>query len=1161
MKSNDFRRKPLKIRMRNFSLEDEKYWIQPSRCCSVDMSSREMINKLNEMEQEEKLFITYDVIERNPKFATVGGSIFEFINLTLKPVLKCHLSQIKDIAMLHLITSAFFKRSDLLEIWSECEHPMFAGLLVVYISNRMRKLFLEQHEPVLAEAFEKIQDAFDDECTSLLDQCFHSSERDTRAILDTNYHLFIHSDGCPASGEDMELMDLAARAKAKNFLAHPACQREIDFRWQPGFKLGQLSFCLFFLFPPLFFLRGRQRIKKREIKTMVLNLNQDGYMMAVTRSTFLIRVYNFYTSPNSKYVIHTLFRMFYVGFYAYVLMTMTRKTMVMNELHEFWDEMIIFVWQCAYLTEMAVLVYKNGFHPWAQNNTADLYRNYLVALTLIAWSVAVISPPSWPIRAFAIIAADLFFYFSFVFATLRLMKIANVDAFFGSIVLMIKKMIPIMVKFMFVFMVFWFTYAVCHISLAGHLKSTPNITDVVWPWLIFSSGAFEIFGEADDEDKLGQVQKCTNAPLNWDVLTDSSVQCWFKTSMIPIFLFCYMLISSVLLVNLVTALLSKKYDDIDKVSHIYWKYKLYSRLIEYEEKLWIPAPLSLIFYSLKLSTRFATKVPIFRIFARIIIRILKCFEGHNYAKDRREERKTEAKFRNDLEYDEDMPTDVDRKGVELVKKQMELMEATRKRQKFETATIRQRFEDILSEFENNFDDRERLSGRKICKLIFFALHNSSRKITEYSHFFQRNFMACLKKELLLFFKDPLSRFLWQYIFPIQFILGVLGNSLILWVLASDEVPNIASDMLAAVSFCDLSFLFIMLPHFLSSFDTFAYDSGFRYFYFNVKVHLEALANWMSAAAIWLILAVSIERYLIIRSPLRAKLYWKRARMVIVLSTIFVTTGLLTMYHYFEFDCVITEFCNGTQLYHYCSYSGERHAATYKKDVYVTPSEIEKWILMFSMFANAVFVVCLPIVFVIILNILMIQQLHKNWTSPRIESLRGTINRTQSRQRQRVTVTVIAIGLCFSLTQGPSAFIVLINRFELSETHFLYTNITNSLVITGKTINFILFCLSSTHFRRKCFVLIYRKFPKLFENEFGQNLLDHQRCNSVDRSASLRTLRTSTSNNPAPQPLLSSESPESCAKCSTTRKKPTRSISETSRPPNYRNRQDSQISDG
>uniref|UniRef100_A0A8R1EEY5 Uncharacterized protein n=1 Tax=Caenorhabditis japonica TaxID=281687 RepID=A0A8R1EEY5_CAEJA len=85
----------------------------------------------------------------------------------------------------------------------------------VYVTNKMRKLFLEQHEPVIAEAFEKIQNSFDDECTSLLDQCFHSSERDTRSVLDTNYHLFIHTDGCPAIQEDMEVMELAAAAKAK----------------------------------------------------------------------------------------------------------------------------------------------------------------------------------------------------------------------------------------------------------------------------------------------------------------------------------------------------------------------------------------------------------------------------------------------------------------------------------------------------------------------------------------------------------------------------------------------------------------------------------------------------------------------------------------------------------------------------------------------------------------------------------------------------------------------------------------------------------------------------------------------------------------------------------------------------------------------------------
>ncbi|EFO87175.1 hypothetical protein CRE_30309 [Caenorhabditis remanei] len=696
------RRKTIKFRTRNFSIEDERYWIQPSRCTSVDMSSREIINKLNEMEQEEKLFITYDVIEINPKFATVGGSIFEFINNSMRPVLKCHLSQVKDTNMLHLIAASFFKRSDLHEIWAKCEYPIFAGLLVVYVSNKMRKLFLEQHEPVIAEAFEKIQDTFDDECTALLDQCFHNSERDTRAVLDTNYHLFIHTDGCPSTAEDMEVMALAAAAKAKNFLSHPACQREIDFRWQPGFKLGQMAFCLFFFFPPLFFLRGRQRIKKREIKTMMVKMDMAGQMTSITYSNFMIRVYNFYTSPNAKYVIHTLFRLIYVIFYAYVLMTMTRKTMVMNELDEFLDEMAIIVWQCAYLTEMAVLVYQRGFYNWAERNTADLYRNYLVAMTMIAWSLAVIAPPTWPIRAFAIISADLFFYFSFVFATLRLMKIANVDAFFGSIVLMIKKMIPIMVKFMFVFMVFWFTYAVCHISLAGHLKSTPNITDVVWPWLLFSSGAFEIFGEADEEDKLGTVSKCSSAPLNWDVITDSSVQCWFKTSMIPVFLFCYMLVSSVLLVNLVTALLSKKYEDIDKVSHIYWKYKLYSRLIEYEEKLWIPAPLSLVFYILKFLFYFLSKIPFIGAIFECFMKVLRCFEGTNYARDRRKNRRYEAVM-NGLIKNSDRwtgPTEEEKNAVQSVRDQMKIMEQDRKRKRYETDLLRHRFEEIMSEIEH-----------------------------------------------------------------------------------------------------------------------------------------------------------------------------------------------------------------------------------------------------------------------------------------------------------------------------------------------------------------------------------------------------------------------------------------------------------------------------
>ncbi|CAD6194237.1 unnamed protein product [Caenorhabditis auriculariae] len=685
-------RRTIRFRSQN-SIDDGKFHLHGSSV-SVDNSAKEIIQKINFLEEEEKLFLTYDVIEPNPRFSTVGGTIYSFINQTLEPILHCELNQIKDQRLIDLIIFAFFKRKDVIPRWNECEHPMFAGLLVVYISNKMRKMFLNQHEPILAEAYEAMQNRFDDECTALLDQCFHTSEKDARSALDVNYHIFIHHDGSSAANLDIELMSLASEGKAKNFLAHPACQREIERRWQPGFKIGQFVFCLFFFFPPLFFLRGRKRMKRREVKSLRVRVKSPVSYL----TNFWLRIFSFYTSPNAKYVIHTVSRILYVVFYAYVLMTMRRKTMILNELEEFWDEIIIITWHCAYLIEMAVMSYQRGFLAWSQSHTADFYRNLLILITVFSWCIAVIVPPQRPARAFAIVIADLFFYFSFVFATIRLMKVANVDAFFGSIVLMIKKMMPIMLKFLVVFLVFWFTYAVCHISLAGHLKSTPNITDVVFPWLLFSSGAFEIFGEADDEDKLGQVRKCSSAPLNWDNLTDSTIQCWFKSSMIPIFLFFYMLVSSVLLVNLVTALLSKKYEDIDKVSHVYWKYKLYSRLIEYEEKIWIPAPLSLIFYVLKTFCFFPSKIPYLGVPFRHLLKCFRVFEGRSYSKER-------LKSRKPGNLDAQSFLETDKEAVVFVRKQMDILAATKQAHILETETIKKRFEAIMREFERSSNFR------------------------------------------------------------------------------------------------------------------------------------------------------------------------------------------------------------------------------------------------------------------------------------------------------------------------------------------------------------------------------------------------------------------------------------------------------------------------
>ena len=42
----------------------------------------------------------------------------------------------------------------------------------------------------------------------------------------------------------------------------------------------------------------------------------------------------------------------------------------------------------------------------------------------------------------------------------------------------------------------------------------------------------------------------------------------------------------------------------------------------------------------------------------------------------------------------------------------------------------------------------------------------------------------------------------------------------------------------------------MLPHALSSFETLAVNYTFRNYYIKSRQHIVAVANWMSAAAIW-----------------------------------------------------------------------------------------------------------------------------------------------------------------------------------------------------------------------------------------------------------------------------------------------------------------------
>ncbi|VDO75470.1 unnamed protein product [Heligmosomoides polygyrus] len=304
----------------------------------------------------------------------------------------------------------------------------------------------------------------------------------------------------------------------------------------------------------------------------------------------------------------------------------------------------------------------------------------------------------------------------------------------------------------------------------------------------------------------------------------------------------------------------------------------------------------------------------------------------------------------------------------------------------------------------------------------------------------------------------------QLLFPLQFLVAVVGNSLTMSVLLSAHVKNRANHLLAFLALCDILVFVMMFPHYLASLDVFALNSQFRSAHFNSKVHFAALTNWFSAAAIWFVLAVSVERLLIVKFPFRSLDYDNSRQIVFVSICILVGTFILTSYHHVSHTCKTFSVCHGTQLIGGC-YSnalpmwGSRPNPT---------SDVTRQWIEVSVFLNAVFAVLLPVFAVAVLNISLIRLLKKRNNQ---ELLVHTVNANPTamhEQERKMTHTVLAIVTCFSLTQGPSALVFIYQLLYPSASPALRTVsiVANQLVLTGKMLNIVLFCMTSSTFRRK-----------------------------------------------------------------------------------------------
>lgn len=91
----------------------------------------------------------------------------------------------------------------------------------------------------------------------------------------------------------------------------------------------------------------------------------------------------------------------------------------------------------------------------------------------------------------------------------------------------------------------------------------------------------------------------------------------------------------------------------------------------------------------------------------------------------------------------------------------------------------------------------------------------------------------------------------KYVFPVQFVIGCIGNLLNLIVLNSKGMRTKTNSFLSAMAVADLGFFLTMFPIYLQTgYELHFLSLNHKLFFLYSHIVLIAFANWFSATSIW-----------------------------------------------------------------------------------------------------------------------------------------------------------------------------------------------------------------------------------------------------------------------------------------------------------------------
>ncbi|XP_038045510.1 transient receptor potential cation channel subfamily M member 1-like [Patiria miniata] len=425
--------------------------------------------------------------------------------------------------------------------WERIEDSVCSGIVASTILKGMATLSKDPDDILQAE---KDARYFEQLAVNVIDECYRTDEiLAERLIRCPNKHW---------GGKSV--LTMAAESDSKTFIAHSCAQSVVKKSWLGGMRTSALAVGLAILCP-LFIFR---------IKFVDLEYPRKG------RPSRYKKMSLFYNSPITKFGTFVLSYVAFLLLYSYVMLATFDPSPSIAEC-------VLFGWIFTMIIEEVRQSFipsghetiKQHFREWSKSewNILDTISILvaLLAFTLHWFPVAI----EWSKAFYAI---NCFFYYS------RLLRLFSVSEKLGPKMVMIRKMVFEMVLFLCILLVFLLGYGVAsNVLLYPHQEfSLEAIRNTVYmPY-------FQIYGELFLDTIVADGLSSSCDPQD--------TTCPRQHSLLPIMLGAYLLLGNVLLLNLLIAIFSSIFDEVQTNSLEVWKFELYFLMVEFEDRPALPPP-------------------------------------------------------------------------------------------------------------------------------------------------------------------------------------------------------------------------------------------------------------------------------------------------------------------------------------------------------------------------------------------------------------------------------------------------------------------------------------------------------------------------------------------------------------------------------------------